>query len=248
MEDRERNQSPREGGPSLGELERRLTADGTATLYSPAFDQTFHSRHGAARESRHVFLGESGVGQMLQSGMEVRVLEVGFGSGLNFLLTAEAARQAGTTVRYLALERELLPARLVSRLGFESLATAPLRYFLAFRRSLPETPPTGVYHAAIPGAALELRLGDARAATLEEDVFDAVYHDGFSPDANPEVWSAAFLSSLAAAMKPGGALVTYTVKGVVRRCLTEAGLAVEKLPGPAGGKREMLRAIKPVKR
>ena len=69
-----------------------------------------------------------------------------------------------------------------------------------------------------------------------------IYHDAFSPASQPELWTPAFLTGLAGALGPGGCLVSYSVNGAVRRALGALGLRVEKLPGPPGGKREMLRA------
>lgn len=228
----------------MDELERQVTADGSATLFSTVFNQTFHSRHGAVAESLHVFLAGSGAERRLRSGLTTKVLEVGFGSGLNFLLSAQAALVGNARLTYVALERDLLPAALVSQLGYREYAAAPLESYLRFRERLGQRPTTGVYRGEITGARLELRLGDASAIGLEEEAFDAIYHDAFSPDANPELWSQEFLARLAGALAPGGTLSTYTVKGAVRRKLQAAGLQVSKAPGPPDGKQEMLVAIK----
>jgi tRNA U34 5-methylaminomethyl-2-thiouridine-forming methyltransferase MnmC len=239
----------------VDELERQVTADGSATLFSSRFGQTFHSRLGAVAESRHVFLAGSGVDRRLAAGSPTRVLEVGFGTGLNFLLTAQAALAAEARLEYVApqrdllsyvaLERDLLPAQLLAGLGYERYAPDALDRLLAFRRGLAVRPRPGSYQLECPGFTLELRLGDAGEADLEEAAFDAVYHDAFSPDANPELWSAEFLARLARSLKAGGTLATYTVKGDVRRRLIEAGLRVAKTPGPPAGKREMLVASRP---
>jgi tRNA U34 5-methylaminomethyl-2-thiouridine-forming methyltransferase MnmC len=229
----------------VDEIERQVTADGSATLFSSRFGQTFHSRHGALAESRHVFLAGSGVGRRLGAGLPARVLEVGFGTGLNFLVTAQAAQAAGAHIDYVALERDLLPEQVLAGLGYERYAPDVLDRLLAFRRGLATRPRPGGYRGEGPGFTLELRLGDAAGAYVEEAAFDAVYHDAFSPDANPELWSAEFLARLARSLDTGGILATYTVKGDVRRRLVEAGLRVTKAPGPPAGKREMLVAARP---
>lgn len=226
-------------------MEPSITSDGSNTLYSLRYAQTYHSRHGAVAESRHVFLAASSVADRLAGGLATRVLEVGFGTGLNFLLTAQAALESGSRVSYVALEQNLLAASILARLGYEGLAPRPMAGLLAFRESLPAVPGPGTYQVELPGASLELRLGEAQGIPLEEEAFDAVYHDGFSPDANPELWTDAFLQRLAGALSKEGRLVTYTVKGTVRRSLAGAGLLAEKRPGPEGGKREMLLARRP---
>ena len=221
------------------------TADGSRTLYSERYGQTLHSSHGAAAEARWVFLAGSGVEERLRRGAACHVLEVGFGTGLNFLVTADAARTHGARLRYAALERELPARDVLARLGH--------------REHLRRPELADELHAALDGvrdgdgwqrpldvgdATLELALGEATDTALPAVSVHAVYHDAFSPDANPELWTEAFLARLAAALVPGGALVTYTVAGAVRRALAATGLEVAKRPGPPGGKREMLFARK----
>jgi tRNA U34 5-methylaminomethyl-2-thiouridine-forming methyltransferase MnmC len=222
-----------------------MTADGSATLFSSRYAQTFHSQHGALSESRHVFLEGSGVAERLRAGRPARVLEVGFGTALNFLITAQSAVDHATVVRYVALERDLMPPILLETLEYRRLAPLPYEGYRVFRSTLDANPKPGAYAATLPGAELELRIGEAQEATLELGAFDAVYHDGFSPDANPELWTDEFLTALACSLAPGGVLVSYTVKGEVRRRLARAGLEVAKVQGPTGGKREMSRAVKP---
>lgn len=236
---------PSDAAPGAA-LRVEVTADGSRTLASARYGQLFGSGRGALTEARHAFLAASGMAARLARGAPGRVLEVGLGTGLNFLVTAEAAVQGGASLRYLALEREPPPVAVLEPLGLpEALPGAPAAAFLAWRGSLPERVPEGRYLFRDGDVRLELRVGEATAQELPAGWADAVYHDAFSPDVNPEPWSEAFLSALAAALAPGGALVTYTVAGAVRRRLAAAELAVEKLPGPPGGKRETLRATRP---
>ncbi len=222
------------------------TADGSRTLYSDSYGQTMHSHRGALTESRHVFLEGAGVAVRLGQGAATHVLEVGFGTGLNFFLTADLALKTGAPLEYVALERDLLPSRLIKGLGYEAGLEhrSLLQKFFEVRDNLPE-PPAGRYTFSLAkGVGLELRLGDAAGARLEPGRYDAVYLDAFSPDANPELWSEDFLGRLYRALRPGGCLSSYCVKGEVRRRLQALGFAVHKRPGPPGGKREMLVAVK----
>lgn len=226
-------------------VRRVLTGDGSATLYSERFAQTFASSRGALSEARTVFLAGSGVGAALGAGAAVRVLEVGFGTGLNFFVTAAAClAQPAARLRYGALEHTLLRAETVAALGYAPAeVVAP---YLAWRESLDEPLAPGPYVFEAGAVRLELRLGDAPAQALPAGAFDAVYHDAFSPEVNPELWTKGFLGALAAALAPGGVLVSYCVQGAVRRRLEALGLRVHKRPGPPGGKREVLAAHKPV--
>ena len=224
------------------------SADGSRTLYSERYAQTFHSDKGAVSESRHVFVEGSGVGEHLRKGISTSVLEVGFGTGLNFFLSADLALEARTPLAYTSLEQTLLPSGTVHALDYAAyLQHAELiESYLAFRNTLSEQVEPGRYVFEHNTAGLELLIGEATEQRLPRANFDAVYHDAFSPDANPELWTEAFLGELFTALKPGGSLSTYTVKGEVRRRLAGLGFTVEKQPGPPGGKREMLLARKPI--
>lgn len=224
--------------------EPQRTGDGSLTLHSEAYGQTFHSLHGAAAEARHVYLEGSGVAAALADGKAVRVLEVGFGTGLNCWLAADAAVRTGAQLELVSLEKSLLSADTVRGLEFGHLLHDPalLDVWLEFRAGLPDFVPPGALRVGLaPGVSLQVLVGEARQASLPGP-FDVVWHDAFSPEANPELWDEAFLEQLWECLRPGGVLVTYSVKGTVRRLLAGLGFEVVKLPGPPGGKREMLRA------
>ena len=222
------------------------TADGSRTLYSERYAQTFHSDKGAITESKHVFLRASGVAERSHQGKATAVLEVGFGTGLNFFLTADLALESKAPLRFVSLEHTLLPASTVTQLSYGRYLKYPvLERYLNFREGLPDEVAAGAYTFEVEEKVrLELLIGEATQQAFEATSFDAVYQDAFSPDANPELWTETFLAKLYRALKPGGVLTTYSVKGEVRRRLQGLGLEVEKRPGPPGGKREMLWARK----
>ncbi|MFQ5571017.1 MAG: tRNA (5-methylaminomethyl-2-thiouridine)(34)-methyltransferase MnmD [Rhodothermales bacterium] len=222
------------------------TADGFDTLYSATYGQTYHSVHGALTEARHVFLRGSGVEERLARGLPTCVLEVGFGTGLNFLVSARRASELHGSLRYVALEKEVLGSDILARLNHgKQLGVSPLRdILLAWRRSLPENVPPGRYQVPFTDTlSLDLIVGDATVVDLPDLGYDAVYLDAFSPDANPELWTVPFFTRLYAVMRRGSRLATYSAKGTVRRSLADAGFQVEKRPGPPG-KRDMLVAIR----
>lgn len=225
------------------------TKDGSKTLHSERYAQTFHSDKGALTESKHVFLESSAVAPQLRAGERQKVLEVGFGTGLNFFLTADVALNHQATLSYVALEQALLPMSLVQQLGYENYLENQevLESYLQFRQFLSDEVENGQYVFEFKTLRLELLIGEATTQTFEANSFDAVYQDAFSPDANPELWSETFFRKLYDALKSNGKLTTYSVKGDVRRTLQSVGFKVEKRPGPPGGKREMLRAIKNLK-
>ncbi|MDM8527635.1 tRNA (5-methylaminomethyl-2-thiouridine)(34)-methyltransferase MnmD [Anaerolineales bacterium HSG24] len=226
------------------------TADGVDTLYSPIYNQTYHSKHGALREAEHVFLVGTGVKQRLLDRQPTRILEVGFGTGLNFLLTAYYSQTHRTPFHYVALENLILPDEILTALNYgEQLqAVEPIRQkFLWWRRNLPVANPVGEFRSDVSQhIRLVMKLGDATTSEIRNESCHAIYHDPFSPTVNPELWTESFFSQLYGALKPEGKLATYSVKGTVRRALQSVGFEVQKRHGPPG-KREVLVATKPVR-
>lgn len=218
------------------------SGDGSATVYSARYAQTYHSHHGALSESLHVFVEHSGIRERLEGGEALNVLEIGLGTGLNLALVLALARRHRAGLRYDTWEFAPLDDDVLSELRYEELdavgpeAWATVRTLIARRDALLDDGPsrrvTPYWRAFEP-------------AELEADRYDAILHDGFSPDANPELWSEGALQAMAGALRKGGTLATYTVKGSVRRALTNAGLEVTKVAGPQGGKREVLIAHRP---
>ncbi|MEM7378210.1 MAG: tRNA (5-methylaminomethyl-2-thiouridine)(34)-methyltransferase MnmD [Pseudomonadota bacterium] len=220
------------------------TEDGSRTL-SRAGAETFHSVHGAVTESRHVFLAASALAHRLRTTPVVRVLEIGFGSGLNFLLAADLAVQSGTQLHYTALENALPSRDHVLALEHDrwldhrGLARRLSDDVLQRQRGERHT-----RHLRLGHVVLDLHVRDAATADLGRRWHDVVFHDAFSPTACPTLWTDAFLYRCVHGLRDGGCLVTYCARGAVRRGLTAAGAQVDRLPGPPG-KREMLRANAP---
>lgn len=212
-----------------------LTPDGSFTLYSVRYGQHYHSRHGAQTQSERVYLE----GTRTHLHPSPHVLEVGFGVGLNFLTTLRNAVSRGVSLNYLAFEFDPVPLDVLARLSSNHpLFDHPVwqgilsRWGSSFTFSLEHT-------------TVSVQVQDVTQAVFPENLFSAVYLDGFSPKSNPEVWTSGFCHSVASALVSGGWLSTYSSSGTVRRALVEAGLEVHKCTGLAG-KREYVTAQKPV--
>lgn len=261
----------RQTATSVGHLKWLITDDGSRTLWDSSLDETYHSGCGAISESLHVYLLNSGVAELLTLEPERRigVLEFGFGTATNFILTAAFAECANASLEYSALENNLLPPTLFADLEFEgSLANTPVASVIEptkFRacaatlqnwlvEQLTNHPPKNSewseYHFS-DRIQLRLFLGDALANDWVSDEtsqamhFDAIYFDPFSPETNPQLWTDAVFSRALAILKPTGTLTSYCVKSSVRRALASTGFEVSKTKGPEGGKREVLVAIRP---
>ncbi len=225
---------------------RRITRDGSYTLYSDRYKQTFHSVHGSKTEALHVFLEGSGIRKILESQRQASVLEVGFGTGFNFFLTADLADRVRAKLSFSSLEQTLLDADTIASLGFEEwlAASSILTEFISWRKAQPLNPDPGLLSwNPSDSLSLHLLLGEATQQVLQPASFDAIFLDAFSPDQNPELWTIQFFEKLYHALKPGCYLATYSAKSMVRKNLMAAGFDAQKLPGPPG-KREMLVGLR----
>lgn len=205
------------------------TADGSQTLRHPLTGETYHSVNGAAAESEHVFIRN---GFEACGSERVRILEAGFGSGLNALLTLRAAERLCKTVEYTAVELYSVSAGVIKEMQLASDPSFVRLHEAAWNETVQVTP------------RFRLRKIEADLTVLTFDaIFDLVYFDAFAPDCQPEMWSEELFGKIFAATARGGALVTYCAKGDVKRTLRRVGFEVARLPG-APGKRHMIRALK----
>ena len=222
-------------------MERILeaTADGSHTISIPEMQVTYHSKHGAVQESMHVFI-EAGLRfKMKATNCSLAILEMGFGTGLNALLTLLEAE--GREIWYESLEAYPVSLELAMQLNYAALLkqNGAVDYFkamhlAAWNKWVNITPE---FHICKQEGTLE--------AFHPTGSYDIVYFDAFAPTAQPVLWTESVFKKLFANMNPGGILVTYCSKGIVRRAMQAAGFSIEKIPGPPG-KREMVRATKPM--
>lgn len=225
------------------------TGDGSPTLFSDQYTESFHSTFGAETESRYVFLQSSGVTARLQAGTPTTVLEIGFGLGLNTLLTCDTAARFGTQLEYHSFENDPSIKDLMQEVDYSSLLADP-ELAAKMKTQLTDADTQGRYleNGLSLGLASNqkviLHWTDAVHSNLPPTQFDAIYLDAFSPDNNPECWTTEFFVKLFHSLRPAGKLSTYCAKGVVRRSLEAAGFEVTKLPGPPG-KREIVVATRP---
>lgn len=213
-----------------------ITADGSPTLYLPELDEHYHSTKGALAEARHIFVE---MGLHHSPAACPRVLEIGFGTGLNAFLTLLDADARQCPVCYTGLELHPLTSDCLHALDYPSLI-CPERAADYYRM---HDAPWEVEVQVTP--FFSLRKSQVDFTVWEPgQAFDVIYFDAFAPEKQPEMWSRSLFDGLYASLSEGGVLTTYCAKGVVRRMLQTAGFHVERLPGPPGGKREILRGTK----
>jgi len=213
------------------------TADGSKTIYIPELNECYHSKNGALAESMHIFIN-AGYRYAAESKEALNILEIGFGTGLNALLTLIETLRDKRFVNYHGVEPYRLAKHELDELNYPELTGVPgvTAYFEELHKTSSARP-------IIPNFTLSVSAAKIEDIPLKNSFYDLVYFDAFAPDVQPELWRPELFDKIAASVKKGGALVTYSCKGDVKRALKVAGFSIEKLPGPPG-KREFLRAIK----
>lgn len=217
------------------ELIPEITADGSLTLYRADIDEHYHSTFGAETESRHVYVdcGLRHRAGSRASNEVLRVFEVGFGTGANAVLSA----MTGIPLEYTTIEKYPLDEAVVERVT----ALSPDVGLSKCIHCAPWNRPTVI----TPTFKIHKIQGDL-TEFLPTELFDVIYMDAFAPEKQPEMWTASVLAKLAGMLAPGGVLTTYCAKGRIRRAFEQNGLVAERLAGPPGGKREILRLTKPL--
>lgn len=224
-------------------IEILKTADGSPTLYLPELDETYHSRHGSVQEARHVFI-QHGLNFVIEEQKKeesgdstFQLLEVGFGTGLNALLTfQEAIQNPAVHIAYTSYETHPIAESIWSQLNYINEPMTPESYATLMQAPWNQNTPL---HSNFE----ILKIDKAIQALEAKEQFDLIYFDAFGPRAQAEMWDVSVFERLHRALKPNGVLVTYCAMGQFKRDLKSLGFVVERLPGPPG-KREMTRAIK----
>lgn len=215
------------------------TSDGSHTLFVPELNEHYHSTHGALQESQLVFI-ENGLHHLPGCLKEINLLEVGFGTGLNALLTVLEAKKLKRKINYVAVEPEPVAQEVTVQMNFASVigGTEAEGYYRKLHEAAWGNPAFMSDYFIISKIKATLE-----EISLRDGQFHLVYFDAFGPEVQPELWTEQVFTQLYSCLKPEGILVTYSCKGTVKRALKAAGFTIEKLPGPAG-KREVLRAMK----
>lgn len=217
-----------------------ITEDGSHTIYLPDINETYHSTHGAITESNHVFI-KNGLEYIAnQERKSIGIFEVGFGTGLNALLTALHAEKNELFVKYQSIEAFPLESQHIQNLNFvEKIGDATAANLFEKLHAAPWDewfPVSGFF---------DLRKIKGVLQDFEDQggIFDLCYFDAFAPSKQPEMWVIAILEKIKNLLSEHGVFVTYCAKGQLKRDLKCLGFEVETLEGPPG-KKEMVRAIK----
>jgi tRNA U34 5-methylaminomethyl-2-thiouridine-forming methyltransferase MnmC len=229
-----------------------ITDDGSRTLVRIDSDLSFHSHCGAAAECDHVYLHNGGCSLEAISDPEQlcpsTILEIGFGTGLSMLRTLDWAMRYERPMHYISVERSPLRVEILHELKLDHGLHQPAlaERFLTWYASCKPSDHAHTFHWEVTDQhRVELVIDDAQDWIERTDIIaDTIYFDPFDPSTNGELWDSVFLKQLAKRLRVGGRLVTYCVASEIRRRVEAAGFEVQRVPGPTGGKREVMIATK----
>jgi tRNA U34 5-methylaminomethyl-2-thiouridine-forming methyltransferase MnmC len=214
------------------------TLDGSTTIHLEEWNESYHSKHGAIQEAKHVFIMN---GLSLFENNPISIMEIGFGTGLNAFITFLESENKNQKIDYVGVEGYPVNAEEVLAMNYVEELEA-----LEFRNIFEEM------HKSEWGEKIEISSRFSltkRKQFFDEindlEIFDLIYFDAFGYRVQPELWSTEIFQKMYNSLKPNGVLVTYAARGVVKRSMISVGFTVEKLAGPPG-KREMFRAFKKV--
>jgi tRNA U34 5-methylaminomethyl-2-thiouridine-forming methyltransferase MnmC len=215
-----------------------LSRDGSHTLFDPVLNETYHSKHGALQESIHVYI-ENGL-IIFKELEKVKVLEVGFGTGLNALLTWNKAEALKLKVEYHTLEPFPISEEITSQLNYPSLLEDPT-----------SVERFNQLHACAWEEEIELSdyftihkyKSTLEEKILPENIFNVCYFDAFAPNHQDDIWSEFNFKKIHDSLKDGGILTTYCAQAIFKRTLRASGFRVEKRQGPKW-KKEMTWGVK----
>jgi tRNA U34 5-methylaminomethyl-2-thiouridine-forming methyltransferase MnmC len=212
------------------------TKDGSHTIVIPEISVAYHSHNGAVQESVHVFI-EAGLRWYMSTNPEVpsvRIFEMGFGTGLNAYLTAREAMDKKLHIHYTAVEQFPIAAAEALLLNYAATPAEKQLFYQLHQSAWQQD-------VSVTKEFTLLKLQENLIHLAPQHPVDIIYFDAFAPSAQPELWTTEVFQKLHGMLNPGGALVTYCSKSIVRRAMQAAGFRVTKIPGPRG-KREMVRA------
>jgi tRNA U34 5-methylaminomethyl-2-thiouridine-forming methyltransferase MnmC len=211
----------------------RITDDGSATLYSSEFDQYYHSVRGAKSETQRVYI-ELGLWAKMQEKSEINILEIGFGTGLNAVMTALEAQENGLKVQFTSLEPYPISQEDAQLLNYEGELNTNLLAQIHQANWEEMVEINANFHL------LKIKTTIQNFST--EQLFDVIYFDAFAPSSQPELWTEEIFRKIGSMTHKGGFLTTYCSKTIIRKALQSAGFKVEKHVG-MWGKREVVRAV-----
>jgi len=223
----------------------KLSITSKLGVYSKFYNDIYFDKVNGMQESDHVYLKTNNLEMKFKKAEMFTIAELGFGTGLNFLLTWQLwlkSRKPNSSLTYISFENAPLCKTELIRVHKLFYNLSDLSKF--FIEKLPHT-----YQST---HQIFFELGNVKLVLIYDDFLslsdfnfkaDTWYLDGFSPRQNPNAWTEKLFQEIYKHTNWRGSLSTFTVAGHVRRGLQKNGFCVSKTKG-VGKKKEILFAVK----
>ena len=224
-------------------MQRKIinTKDNSKTLLIPEMNETYHSTNGAIAESKHIYINY-GLNHFINTTETIHILEMGFGTGLNAILTLDYASSHKKKVDYFTVEKYPVTLSEIIELDYPTTLNLPdlksdflALHELDFNKQLQIN----------PFFSFLKHHTDLKTIDLIKNKFQVIYFDAFAPQHQPDLWTLEILQKMYDCLAPNGILITYCAQGQFKRNLKTVGFEIVSLPGPVG-KREITKAIKKI--
>ena len=217
------------------------TGDGSNTIFLEDINETYHSRHGAVQESKHVFI-KNGFRFLVSTypRKTIKIFEMGLGTGLNAILTALEAKKFRQSVEYTGIESFPLSNETIEKLNYKVILSDLENENFLTKMHDSEHEQFVTIHSFFKFRMIRSTL---QTYNPKAEKFDLVYFDAFAPNKQPEIWHKDVLEKVFNLMNRRSVFVTYSAQGQVKRDLKNIGFTLHTLQGPPG-KKEMIRGIK----
>lgn len=214
-----------------------ITEDGSTSIYLPEMNETYHSKFGAIQEANHVFI-KNGL-DLFPDNSDVSILEIGFGTGLNAIITLLEAEKRKLKIEYVGVEAYPVSIEEMQQLNYTQTLNASEKQIDFEKIHTSDWEKVTVINDNFKIEKRKQFFNDIK----DVDKYDLIYFDAFGFPVQPDLWSEEIFEIMFKSLKSKGILTTYACRTTIKKAMQKVGFQTEKLPGPPG-KREMLRAVK----
>lgn len=211
----------------------QITQDASPTLLHDTLGVTYHSVFGAKGESEYVFIEQSELENRLRIQNEVKIVEIGLGTGLNAWLTYHLAQKYPET-KVIYTSFEIFPLNRDILIPYYEVLNDI--FFAEIIANFPK-------NTILDNFQTDFQYTSWLSASLPEHSADIIFYDAFAPKVSPELWTEQAISKAVETLKSGGIMTTFSITGALKRMLKKMPVKI-LTPKGFGKKREMLKVIK----
>ena len=209
-------------------MKKFLTADNSESFLNETIGESYHSHTGGVEEALKKYVIPCKIKELAKTNGKIKILDVCFGLGYNSAMAISVALEENPNckIEVVGLEFDLEIIKRIQEVN------PSIPFYQQYKKLAPEN--LFFIHQNI---SVKILLGDAKETIkqLQEEHFDAVFFDPFSPKSAPEMWQTSFFQEIWRVMKSSAILATYSCARMARENMAAADLMYDD--GPILGRR-----------